>query len=226
MAIGDDAVNDSLSAVNSPTSSIPNDDSMNQSSLEMMESIIQRLQPQNRHDIRDMIFQRGRISGAMLIMAILLWWISVEKGAERLGDSAIPISQLGGFEFAELSLIVPSIALLATLVMSIGRERGNAVLSNIAGILVILGAFYILEPFGNLLFGTGEMDVQNAISASGRLTMLALLLHFATRFFFEALLLQWVRTWLLSNDVDIFSSTNQNIYEGHTDEEVPLAYDM
>ena len=77
MAIGDDAVNDSLSAVNSPTSSIPNDDSMNQSSLEMMESIIQRLQPQNRHDIRDMIFQRGRISGAMLIMAILLWWISV-----------------------------------------------------------------------------------------------------------------------------------------------------
>ncbi len=61
MAIGDDAVNDSLSAVNSPTSSIPNDDSMNQSSLEMMESIIQRLQPQNRHDIRDMIFQRGRI---------------------------------------------------------------------------------------------------------------------------------------------------------------------
>ena len=170
-----------------------------------------------------MIFQRGRISGAMLIMAILLWWISVEKGAERLGDSAIPISQLGGFEFAELSLIVPCIALLATLVMSIGRERGNAVLSNLAGILVILGVFYILEPFGNLALGTGEMDMKNALFASGRLTMLAFLLHFATRFFFEALLLQWVRTWLLSNDIDIFSSSNQNIPEGHTDEEVPLA---
>jgi hypothetical protein len=50
-----------------------------------------------------------------------------------------------------------------------------------------------------------------------------LLLHFATRFFFEALLLQWVRTWLLSNDIDIFASNEQNIYEGHTDEEVPLA---
>ena len=70
------------------------------------------------------------------------------------------------------------------------------------------------------------MDVQNAIFASGRLTLLALLLHFATRFFFEALLLQWVRTWLLSNDVDIFSSINQNIHEGHTDEEVPPALDM
>lgn len=223
MVVGDDVVNDGHLPMNQPDINGQNDDSMNQSSLEMMESIIQRLQPQNRHEIRDMIFHRGRISGAMLIMAILLWWISVEKGAERLGDSAIPISQLGGFEFAELSLIVPSIALFATLVMSIGRERGNAVLSNLAGILVILGAFYILEPFGNLVLGTGDMDLQNALFASGRLTLLALLLHFATRFFFEALLLQWVRTWLLSNDIDVFSSNEQNIHEGHTDEETPLA---
>ncbi|MAG74922.1 MAG: hypothetical protein CL962_05125 [Euryarchaeota archaeon] len=223
MVVGDDVVNDGHLPMNQPNINGQNDDSMNQSSLEMMESIIQRLQPQNRHEIRDMIFHRGRISGAMLIMAILLWWISVEKGAERLGDSAIPISQLGGFEFAELSLIVPSIALFATLVMSIGRERGNAVLSNLAGILVILGAFYILEPFGNLVLGTGDMDLQNALFASGRLTLLALLLHFATRFFFEALLLQWVRTWLLSNDIDVFSSNEQNIHEGHTDEETPLA---
>ena len=223
MVVGDDVVNDGHLPMNQPVINGQNDDSMNQSSLEMMESIIQRLQPQNRHEIRDMIFHRGRISGAMLIMAILLWWISVEKGAERLGDSAIPISQLGGFEFAELSLIVPSIALFATLVMSIGRERGNAVLSNLAGILVILGAFYILEPFGNLVLGTGDMDLQNALFASGRLTLLALLLHFATRFFFEALLLQWVRTWLLSNDIDVFSSNEQNIHEGHTDEETPLA---
>ena len=223
MVVGDDVVNDGHLPMNQPNINGQNDDSMNQSSLEMMESIIPRLQPQNRHEIRDMIFHRGRISGAMLIMAILLWWISVEKGAERLGDSAIPISQLGGFEFAELSLIVPSIALFATLVMSIGRERGNAVLSNLAGILVILGAFYILEPFGNLVLGTGDMDLQNALFASGRLTLLALLLHFATRFFFEALLLQWVRTWLLSNDIDVFSSNEQNIHEGHTDEETPLA---
>ena len=223
MVVGDDVVNDGHLPMNQPNINGQNDDSMNQSSLEMMESIIQRLQPQNRHEIRDMIFHRGRISGAMLIMAILLWWISVEKGAERLGDSAIPISQLGGFEFAELSLIVPSIALFATLVMSIGRERGNAVLSNLAGILVILGAFYILEPFGNLVLGTADMDLQNALFASGRLTLLALLLHFATRFFFEALLLQWVRTWLLSNDIDVFSSNEQNIHEGHTDEETPLA---
>ena len=82
MVIGDDTFDDGINTVSNSISSSLEGDSMNQSSLEMMESIIQRLQPQNRHDIRDMIFQRGRISGAMLIMAILLWWISVEKGAE------------------------------------------------------------------------------------------------------------------------------------------------
>jgi|TARA_B110001454_G_scaffold217321_1_gene242361 hypothetical protein len=223
MVIGDDTLDGGITTTSNSVSSSIDGDSMNQSSLEMMESIIQRLQPQNRHDIRDMIFQRGRISGAMLIMAILLWWISVEKGSDRLGDSSIPLSMIGGFEFSELSIIVPVIALLATLVMSIGREQGNAFLSNIAGILVILGAFYILEPFGKLAFDIGDMVLQNAIFASGRLLILSILLHFATKFFFDALLLQWVRTWLLSNDVDIFPSQNTTLYEGHADEESPLA---
>ena len=222
MVIGDDTLFDTSDTISPSISPTVESDSMNQPSLEMMESIIQRLQPQNRHDIRDMIFNRGRISGAMLIMAILLWWISVEKGAERLGDAAIPVSQLGGFEFSELSIIVPTIALLATLVMSIGREQGNAILSNVAGILMILGAFYILEPFGNLALDVGEIELRNAISASGRLSILAVLLHFATKFFFDALLLQWVRSFLLSNDVDIFPSQNSTLYEGHADEEVPL----
>ena len=30
-------------------------------------------------------------------------------------------------------------------------------------------------------------------------------------------------SYILSNDIDIFSSNGQNINEGHTDEEVPLA---
>ena len=45
MVIGDDTLNDGLDTVSSPVSSTAEGDSMNQSSLEMMESIIQRLQP-------------------------------------------------------------------------------------------------------------------------------------------------------------------------------------
>ena len=52
MVVGDDVVNDGHLPMNQPNINGQNDDSMNQSSLEMMESIIQRLQPQNRHEIR------------------------------------------------------------------------------------------------------------------------------------------------------------------------------
>ena len=68
MVIGDETLLDTSNSVSPPISPSVEGDSMNQPSLEMMESIIQRLQPQNRHDIRDMIFNRGRISGAMLVM--------------------------------------------------------------------------------------------------------------------------------------------------------------
>ena len=33
--------------------------------MEMMESIVQRLKPEDRHQIRDMISERGRTSGAL-----------------------------------------------------------------------------------------------------------------------------------------------------------------
>ena len=46
MVVGDDVVNDGHLPMNQPNINGQNDDSMNQSSLEMMESIIQRLQPQ------------------------------------------------------------------------------------------------------------------------------------------------------------------------------------
>ena len=51
MVIGDDTFEDGVNTISSPLSSTLEGDPMNQSSLEMMESIIQRLQPQNRHDI-------------------------------------------------------------------------------------------------------------------------------------------------------------------------------
>ena len=70
MVIGDETLLDTSNSVSPPISPSVEGDSMNQPSLEMMESIIQRLQPQNRHDIRDMISNRGRISGTLGVAAM------------------------------------------------------------------------------------------------------------------------------------------------------------
>ena len=172
-------------------------------SLELMESIIQRLQPADRHDIREMISFRGLVSGALASMTAVCWWISVDKGGSSLGDADIPISLIGEFTFREISIIIPFLALAATFIMSVGRETGNAILNNIGGILIVIIMFYILEPLGNTVIGS-EIEMQVAIFASGRLVAMAIMVGMATTFFWDAILLQWVRSTMMNMGVDLF----------------------
>ena len=172
-------------------------------SLELMESIIQRLQPADRHDIREMISFRGLVSGALASMTAVFWWISVDKGGSSLGDADIPISLIGEFTFREISIIIPFLALAATFIMSVGRETGNAILNNIGGILIVIIMFYILEPLGNTVIGS-EIEMQVAIFASGRLVAMAIMVGIATTFFWDAILLQWVRSTMMNMGVDLF----------------------
>ncbi|MAZ23503.1 MAG: hypothetical protein CMB22_01695 [Euryarchaeota archaeon] len=221
MVMGDEALEESLNAPIGAISAPEVPEGPTSESLELMESIIQRLQPSDRHDIRDMISYRAQVSGGMIAMTLVFWWITIDKGAESLGDSEIPLSAFGGFTFREISMIVPALSLLATLVMSIGRETGNAILNNIGGGLIVLVVFYISEPFGSTILGSG-IDAQSAAFASGRLVAMALMIGLATKFFWDAILLQWVRSTMMNMGVDLFPSEEQEEFGSHADEAPPL----
>ena len=113
-----------------------------------MESILQRLQPKDRHEIRDMITNRGWLSGVLLMMSGLFWWIAVQKGSEALNNAEVPDSLLGDFDYSMLAKMVPVVVFFATVVWSVGRERGHASMSNLGGLLVVIAVYYILEPLG------------------------------------------------------------------------------
>ena len=153
-----------------------------------------------------MISFRGLVSGALASMTAVFWWISVDKGGSSLGDADIPISLIGEFTFREISIIIPVLALMATFIMSVGRETGNAILNNIGGILIVIILFYILEPLGNAIIGP-EIEMQVAIFASGRLVAMAIMVGMATTFFWDAILLQWVRSTMMNMGVDLFPQT-------------------
>lgn len=189
-------------------------------SLELMESIIQRLQPKDRHHIREMISFRGLVSGSLASMTAVFWWISVDKGGDSLGDVEIPVSLIGGFTFREISIIVPLLALAATFIMSVGRETGNAIMNNVGGILIVIILFYILEPLGNAIMGP-EIATQVAVFASGRLVAMALMLGMATTFFWDAILLQWVRSTMMNLGVDLFPPDSNQELPSATDEVLP-----
>ena len=59
MVLGDDALDEAASASAPAAEAAEIEDSPTAYNLEMMESILQRLQPNDRHQIRDMISDRG-----------------------------------------------------------------------------------------------------------------------------------------------------------------------
>ena len=109
MVLGDDAVDSGDINPQQGLAAAAKEDIPTNDSLELMESILQRLQPSDRHEIRDMITNRGWLSGVLLMMSGLFWWIAVGKGATELNNADIPLSLLGEFDFATLAMIVPGL---------------------------------------------------------------------------------------------------------------------
>ena len=190
--------------------------------LELMESILLRLKPKDRHEIRDMITNRGWLSGVLLMMSGLFWWIAVQKGSDALNNGDIPDSLLGDFDFSMLAKMVPIVVFFATVVWSVGRERGHASMSNLGGLLVVPAVYYILEPLGFAIL-TNDVDTQTALFASLRLFALATMIHYSAKLFIDAWLLQWVRLQMMNMPVDLIPEFNQSTDMGQADEVGPSA---
>ena len=221
MVLGGDALDEAASASAPAAEAAEIEDSPTAYNLEMMESILQRLQPNDRHQIRDMISDRGRMSGALGVACLLFWWVAVHMGGDSLDDPDLPLSLIGDFRFYQLSLVVPALILVATIMLSMGREKGQASTSNAGGVLAVLAIFFILEPLGRMTL-QGDLDAQTATTASGRLAIIALLIHFSTKMMIDSLLLEWVRTATMNMDIDLFPHQQVSELESHADEAPPL----
>ena len=221
MVLGGDTLDEAASASAPAAEAAGIEDSPTAYNLEMMESILQRLQPNDRHQIRDMISDRGRMSGALGVACLLFWWVAVHMGGDSLDDPDLPLSLIGDFRFYQLSLVVPALILVATIMLSMGREKGQASTSNAGGVLAVLAIFFILEPLGRMTL-QGDLDAQTATTASGRLAIIALLIHFSTKMMIDSLLLEWVRTATMNMDIDLFPNQQVSELESHADEAPPL----
>ena len=221
MVLGGDAFDEAASASAPADEAAEIEDSPPAYNLEMMESILQRLQPTDRHQIRDMISDRGRMSGALGVACLLFWWVAVHMGGDSLDDPDLPLSLIGDFRFYQLSLVVPALLLVATIMLSMCREKGQASTSNAGGVLAVLAIFFIIEPLGRMTL-QGDLDAQMATTASGRLAIIALLIHFSTKMMIDSLLLEWVRTATMNMDIDLFPNQQVSELESHADEAPPL----
>ena len=108
MVMGDDSPDEVIQAADTAAAVTEADDATSAYNVEMMESIVQRLKPEDRHQIRAMISERARTSGALGVASLLFWWLAIHNGADTLGDSDLPNSMIGDFTFYRLCLLYTS----------------------------------------------------------------------------------------------------------------------
>jgi hypothetical protein len=221
MVLGDDSFEEAPSAPAPAANAAEINDAPSAYNVEMMESIVQRLQPEDRHQIRDMISERGRMSGALGIACFLFWWVAVSQGGESLGDSDLPAAMIGEFNYYRLTLVVPAITLVATILLTMGREKGQSLTSNVGGVLAVLALFISAASLGRMAL-LGDLDTQAALMASGRLAIIATLIHLATKMMVDSILLEWVRGSMMSMGIDVLPERQDSVIEGHADEAPPL----
>ena len=67
----------------------------------------------------------------------------------------------------------------------------------------------------------GDIEMDDSLVASGRLAILAVLIHLATKMQVDSILLEWVRGSMMSMDIDV-TPEQEASNEGQADEAPPL----
>ena len=195
-------------------SSVPTSDS-----LELAESILQRLKPGDRHEMGQMVFRNAVASGVLLMAVALFWWLTVTVFGKELGSDEAKLSLIFDFDYKWVAALVPILVFFATVLMKLSRERSQPWPGFAAGAMLILALFMAIEPIGHLAFGNAPAVM---LLHSARLVALGVMVHYCASMFLDALLLRWVRDLLANFPVDI-SPLGGAPAEGQAEEEASSA---
>ena len=170
--------------------------------LELAESVLQRLNPKDRHELGQMVHSRAVASGVLISAIALFWWLTIVVVGPALGDndSKIPES-LFGFDFILVSALVPILVFVATVLLMLSRERIQTWSGLIAGGFYLFALFLTAEPLGWLAF-TDQGDPAMILQTI-RLLVLGVMVFYCAHLFLDALLLSWVRRMLLTFPLDL-----------------------
>ncbi len=171
--------------------------------LELANSVLNRLQPKDHHEMGQMIHSRSVMGGILFTVIAIFWWLTVSVIGKSLGDGdpELPTSMIFGLEFLPVSLLIPLFVLIATVMLMHSRERNSWQSGSLGGGLLIVALYFTLEPIGWLIFT--EQGQYSLVLQSLRIGALAIMVHFATNMILDSILLTWVQKMLQSFPIEM-----------------------
>ena len=191
-------------------------DDPSESNLELANRLIERLSPENRGALREMISKKGSFGGGLVTLMVVFWWLAVDSATDNLD---VGLSKFFGFNFSEVALIVIGLALISSILKDFSRELGLLAPSFISGGMVIFSAIYVVEPLINGLW-PNDFDLNEGLFRTFRLTILWVGVTIGAKLLVDSALLMWLKQFCDANGIDIQSNNQEPPQEMTEDTDV------
>jgi len=193
-------------------------DDPSESNLELANRLIERLSPEDRGALREMISKKGSFGGGLVTLMVVFWWLAVHSVTDNLD---VGVSKFFGFNFSEVALIVIGLALISSILKDFSRELGLLAPSFISGGMIIFSALYVFEPLISGLW-PNDFDLNEGLFRSIRLAILWAGVTIGAKLLVDSALLMWLKQFCDAKGIDI-QSKNQETHQEMTEDTDVLA---
>jgi len=193
-------------------------DDPSESNLELANRLIERLSPEDRGALREMISKKGSFGGGLVTLMVVFWWLAVHSVTDNLDVGA---SKFFGFNFSEVALIVIGLALISSILKDFSRELGLLAPSFLSGGMIIFSALYVFEPLINGVW-PNDFDPKEGIFRSIRLAILWVGVTIGAKLLVDSALLMWLKQFCDAKGIDI-QSKNQETRQEMPEETAAMA---
>ena len=179
-------------------------DDPSESNLELANRLIERFDPANRGELRDMISRKGQFGGGLVTLMVVFWWLAIDSITDNL---EVGISKFFSINFSDVALVVIFLALLSSILKDLSRELGLLAPSFISGGMLIFSIIYVFEPLVNG-FWPNDFELSEGLFRTLRLAILWVGVTAGAKMLVDSALLMWLKTFFDAEGIDIESKNS------------------
>jgi len=181
---------------------------------QLADAILERMDVTDSQTIDQMIHKRAVLSGTIIGGLLLFWWLVFVKFDSATFNEPELILQLN---YEVISALLPFLVFAGSVLNMMSRELGRPGPGTIAGFLLLISVYFVIEPFGMYLFNQTDAEMGTVIWLCSRLAIIGTGVYIGSKMLMEAFLLSWVKRFLEMHEASISKEDSTNPEEVEAD---------
>jgi len=167
---------------------------------QLADAILERMDVTDSQTIDQMIHKRAVFSGTIIGGLLLFWWLVFVKFDSATFNEPELILQLN---YEVISALLPFLVFAGSVLNMMSRELGRPGPGTIAGFLLLISVYFVIEPLGMYLFNQTDAEMGTVIWLCTRLAIIGTGVYIGSKMLMEAFLLSWVKRFLEMHEASI-----------------------